>query len=142
MKSGLLLSIVIATCVMLVSGCATIDARNQADKLERAVKEYSSALRWARLEDAISLHVTRDKKYLEVDIEHLENFGVTSFEVVSQRLIPSSEKGGVTEAIIVFKMSYFHKEQGTLRKSKLEQIWWYSAEFKHWLIESDFPEFK
>jgi len=134
--------IVAATCLMSLSGCGSLETRNQADKLERSVKEYSSALRWARHRDAISLHVTRDLKYAEVDIEYLQNFGVTSFDLISQTIIPSSEEGGVTEAIIVAEMSYFHKEQGTVRKLKLNQIWWYSTEFKHWLIESDFPEFK
>ena len=142
MKLGLLVSIVIAIGVMLFSGCTSLGARDQAEKLERSVNAYGAALRWARHRDAIGLHVTRDLKYAEVDIEHLEKFAVTSFDVLSQTIIPSSEKDGVTEAIIVSEMSYFHKEQGTVRKLKLDQLWWYSTELKHWLIESDFPEFK
>ena len=142
MKAGPLVLIVVATCVMLVSGCASLDARNQADKLERSVTQYGAALRWARHREAISFHVTREAKFAEVDIEYLEEFSVTSFDVLSQTIIPNLEKGGNNEAIIVAEMSYFYKGQGTLRKLKLNQIWWYNAEIKRWLIETDFPEFK
>ena len=142
MKSGFFLSIVLTMCVLSIAGCKTLDLKNQAEKLERSVTQYGAALRWARYREAISLHVTRDGKFAKVNLEHLENFGVTSFDIISKTIIPSSEEAGVNEAVIVAEMSYFHKEQGTVRKLKLNQIWWYNAEIKHWLIESDFPEFK
>lgn len=142
MKPGLLLSMVITLCVMSITGCETLSNKNQAEKLSRSVTHYGAALRWARHREAISYHVTRDEKFAEVDIDQLENFGVTSFEVLSKTIIPSAEKGGVTEAVIDAEMSYFHKEQGTVRKLKLSQIWWYNAEIKRWLIETEFPEFK
>ena len=142
MKPGILASIVVAMCVMSITGCGTLDFKNREDKLERSLTQYSAALRWGRLREAISFHVTQDEKVAAVSLEHLENFSVTSFEIVSKVIIPSSEKNGVDEAAIVAKMSYFHKEQGTIRKSKLNQIWWYNAEIKRWLVETDFPEFK
>ena len=84
MKAGPLVSIVMAACVILVSGCASLDARNQAEKLERSVTQYGAALRWARHREAISFHVTREAKFAEVDIEYLDEFSVTSFDVLSQ----------------------------------------------------------
>ena len=86
--------------------------------------------------------MTQDGKSAEVNLEYLEQFSVTSLDVISKTIIPSSEKGGINEAIIVAEMSYFHKEQGTIRKAKLNQLWWYSTEIKRWLVETDFPEFK
>ena len=142
MKSGLLLSMVMTLCVMSITGCETLINKDQAEKLSRSVTHYSDALRWARYREAISYHVTRDAKFAEVSIEHLENFGVTSLEVLSKTIIPGAEKGGITEAVVVAEISYFHKEQGTVRKLKLNQIWWYNAKIKHWLIETEFPEFK
>ncbi|MFT5425338.1 MAG: hypothetical protein ACI9ZT_000262 [Gammaproteobacteria bacterium] len=142
MKSGLLLSMLMTLCVMSMTGCETLSNKNQAEKLSRSVTHYGAALRWARHREAISYHVTRDAKFAEVNIEDLENFGVTSVEVLSKTIVPSAEKGGVTEAAIVVEISYFHKEQGTVRKLKLNQIWWYNADIKRWLIETEFPEFK
>lgn len=142
MKSGLLLSIFMTLCVISISGCETLDAKNQLDRLERSLTQYGAALRWDRRREAISFHITRDGKTAAVDLEHLEKFGVTSFNIVSKALVPSSEKGGIDEAAIVAEMSYFHKEQGTIRKLKLNQIWWYNKEIKRWLVETDFPEFK
>ncbi len=142
MKTGILVSIVVVMCVMSVSGCGALEAKNQADKFERSLTQYGAALRWGRLREAISFHVTQDGKVAAVNLEHLENFGVTSFDILSKVIIPNSEKNGVDEAAIVAEMSYFHKEQGTIRKSKLNQIWWYNAEIKRWLVETEFPEFK
>lgn len=142
MKPGILVSIAVAICVMSISGCGTLSARNQADKLERSVTYYASALRWGRLQEAINYHMTQDGKSAEVNLEYLEQFSVTSLDVISKTIIPSAEKDGVTEADINFEMNYYHKEQGTVRKLKLNQVWWYSKKHNTWLIESDFPEFK
>ena len=142
MKSGSLVSIVMVTCLVLVSGCAAVKARGQADKLDRTVKEYASSLRWSFYREAISFHVSRDGKFAEVDIDQLESIAVTDFDIISKTIIPSSEEGGVNEAIIEAVVSYYHKSQGTLREMSLSQIWWYNEEFKAWMIESDFPEFK
>lgn len=142
MKPGILVSMIVMICVMSVPGCGALDTKNQVAKLERSLEQYAAALRWARLREAVSFHVTQDGKSAEVNLEHLENFAVTSFKIVSKTIIPSSEKGGINEAIIVAEMSYFHKEQGTIRKAKLNQLWWYSTEIKRWLVETDFPEFK
>ena len=142
MKSGSLVSIVMVTCLVLVSGCAAVKAKSQADKLDRTVKEYASSLRWSLYREAISFHVSRDGKFAEVDIDQLESIAVTDFDIISKTIIPSSEEGGVNEAIIEAEVSYYHKSQGILREMSLSQIWWYNEEFKAWMIESDFPEFK
>lgn len=142
MKPGSLVSIIVAVCFLSLSGCGTLGTKNQADKLERSLIQYGAALRWARLREAVSFHVTQDGKSAAVNLDYLENFGVTSFKIVSKTIIPSSEKDGINEAVIVAVMSYFHKEQGTIRKAKLNQLWWYNPEIKRWLIETDFPEFK
>ncbi len=142
MKSGLLLSIVVVMCALSTTSCGTLDAKNQADKLERSLTQYGAALRWGRYREAISFHVTRDEKFAQVNLEKLEKFGVTNFDILSKVIVPNSEDGGVSEAIIVAEMSYFHKEQGTIRKLKLNQIWWYNDKIKRWLAETEFPEFK
>jgi len=128
--------------VMSISGCGRIEARGQADKLDRTVTEYASSLRWSFYREAISFHVSRDGKFAEVDIDQLESIAVTDFDIISKTIIPSSEEGGVNEAIIEAEVSYYHKSQGTLREMSLSQIWWYNEAFKAWMIESDFPEFK
>jgi len=132
-----LVLIVIAMClsVMSISGCGRIEARGQADKLDRTVTDYFSSLRWSYYREAISYHVTRDEKFLEVDIEEIEKIEVTQINILSQTIIPSSEEGGINEAIIEFEISYYHKDQGTLREMDIEQIWWYNEKFKAWMIE-------
>jgi len=91
-----LVLIVTAMClsVMSISGCGRIESRGQADKLERSVTEYFSALRWGLYREAISYHVTRDEKYAEVDIDQLEKIEVVEVDIISKTIIPSSEEGG------------------------------------------------
>jgi len=145
MKSRFLQLIVVGMCVISISGCGAMGAlsnKNLADKLERSLTHYASALRWGRLREAVSFHVTWEGKAAAVNLDHVEQFGVTSFEIISKEIIPSSEKEGITEAIIIGEIKYFHKEQGTIREIDLTQIWWYNREISTWLIETDFPEFK
>jgi len=141
-KSLVLTVIAMCLCVISISGCGRIESRGQADKLERTVTDYASALRWSFYREAVSYHVTRDGKYPEVDLEELEKIEVTDINIISKTIIPSSEEGGINEAIIVAEVFYFHKDRGTLKEIQLNQIWWYSAEIKHWLMETDFPDFK
>jgi len=141
-KSLVLTVIAMCLCVISISGCGRIESRGQADKLERTVTDYASALRWSFYREAVSYHVTRDGKVHEVDLEELEKIEVTDINIISKTIIPSSEEGGINEAIIVAEVFYFHKDRGTLKEIQLNQIWWYSTEIKHWLIETDFPDFK
>ena len=141
-KSLVLTITVMCLCVMSISGCGRIESRGQADKLERSVREYFSALRWGLYREAVSYHVTRDEKIAEVDLDQLEKIEVTNVEIISKTIIPSSEEDGINEAIIESEIDFYNKDQGTLREMNMSQIWWYNAKIKHWLIESDFPEFK
>lgn len=141
-KSLVLTVIAMCLCVISISGCGRIESRGQADKLERTTTDYASALRWSYYREAVSYHVTRDGKYPDVDIEELEKIEVTDVNFISKTLFPSSEKDGINEARIVAEVIYFHKDLGTVREIQLDQIWWYNAQIKHWLIETDFPDFK
>jgi hypothetical protein len=141
-KSLVLTVIAMCLCVISISGCGRIETRGQADKLERSVTAYASDLRWSFYREAISYHVTREGKRAQVDIDELEKIEVTDVNFISKTIHPSSEEGGINEARIVAEVIYFNKDRGTLKEMKLDQIWWYNAEIKHWLIETDFPDFK
>lgn len=141
-KSLVLIVTAMCLCIMSISGCGRIEARGQADKLDRTVTEYASSLRWSYYREAVSYHVTRDGKYPEVDLEEIEKIEVVDINIISKTIIPSSEEGGINEAIIVTEISYYHKDRGTLREIQMDQIWWYNEELKAWMIESDFPDFK
>lgn len=133
---------VVLMSIVSTPGCGTLDKKNQADRLERALTYYTSSLRWARYREAVGLHVTKDGKVAEVNLEQLEQFGVTSVDIFSKTVTLGTEKDGVDEATILAEVNYFHKEQGTIRKLKLKQTWWFNKKVNAWLIESDFPEFK
>jgi len=100
MKPGILVSVIVVMCVMSGSGCGALKAKNQAEKFERSLTQYAAALRWGRLREAVSFHVAQDGTAAAVNLEHLENFSVTSFKIISKTIIPSSEKDGINEAVV------------------------------------------
>ena len=62
---------------------------------------------------------------------------MTGIKVIQKVLSPDS-----TEAIVKTEISYFFKDQGTIRKLKLEQRWWVKEETNQWFIDGEFPVFK
>ena len=82
-KSLVLIVAAMCLCVLSTSGCGRIEARGQADKLDRTVADYASSLRWSYYKEAVSYHMTRDGKFPEVDIEEVEKIEVTGFNIIS-----------------------------------------------------------
>ena len=101
------------------------------------MKQYDKALRWAELRDAASYHVNRQGIPLVIDIEYAKQFSVTDINVLEKIINPE-----INEANILVEISYYHKEYGTVKKIRQEQLWWLNQEAGVWLIESGFPEFK
>jgi len=123
--------------LVILTGCAGANLRNQVDKLKTTLTQYGVALRWAHYNQAIAYHMNRDGEQILVDKNHLEHYNVTAFRPIDPVV---NEEG--TEATIPVEIDYYDKEYGTLRKIKEIQYWWYNEENKRWFVESDFPNFK
>ncbi len=132
----------ITTSMMLLSSCASLDNKKQANKLEQSLRQYSAALRWGRYRDAANFHITKEEKLTKVDIDYLENFSVTSVEFISKTIILDSKTDNAKQALIIFEVSYYHEAEAYVKKLKLNQTWWYNQATERWLIETGFPKFK
>ncbi len=122
--------------LLITSGCAGMNAKNQASQLDSAVTEYGAALRWGRINAAYAFHQKRDGLQPPADLKIFDHIGITDFMPINTVM----EQSG-TEATITSEISYFDKEYGTVKKITETQHWWFNAEKKLWLIESDFPKF-
>jgi hypothetical protein len=123
--------------VFFIAACTGMASQQRISDLDESLDRYVAALRWAYYTDALSYHLTRKGKQAEVDEERLDNFSVTGLEI-KEKILSEDEN----EALVKGELVYYHKEYGTVRKLKLNQIWWYSEETKHWFIESAFPDLK
>ena len=122
--------------LVLCSACMeTLNVKNQADKLSVALDHYAADLRWGRYREAYGYHVHRDGTKSKVDLEHLEGFSVTSCTPIEPAM-----NADATEAVVPIEMKYYNEQYGTLRTYKETQKWWFNAELKMWLIETDFPD--
>jgi len=122
---------------MTLCACEAIKSKEQVNQLDKVMRQYEKALRWAEYRAAAKYHVSREGKPLVVDIERAMNFNVTGITILEKTLNPET-----TEAVILAEISYYNKEYGTLQKIRQEQHWWRAPEGRVWLIESGFPEFK
>jgi hypothetical protein len=111
--------------------------QQRVSDLNDSLDRYAAALRWAYYADALGYHVDQDGKRPEVDLDRLDDFSVTGYEIKEKTLNENQN-----EAFIKGELVYYQKEYGTIKKLKLNQSWWYSEEAKHWFIESGFPDFK
>ncbi|MEE9117568.1 MAG: hypothetical protein V3U02_03095 [Calditrichia bacterium] len=134
MKSRNFLNILL---IIMLSACGSMDFKNQMSKLDDTLTKYGTALRWAQIRDAASYHIKRNEEQVVVDLVHMEKFNITSVDVLEKT--PNQDG---TEASILIEISYYSKDRGTLQKVRQAQLWWYNQKAKHWLIDSDFPEFK
>lgn len=142
MKTNIKIFVLLIITIITVVGCKKLELKNQASKLDSSVIQYGASLRWERHQEMLSFHLTRDGKNPVVNIEDLENFGVTSFQIFSKQMIVPAAPDDAYAALVVAEVKYFDKSRGNLRKITLNQKWWYNKEIKRWLIETDPPEFK
>jgi len=127
----------ISLIIVMLPACETMDVRNQMSKLDESLSQYGTALRWAHIRDAASYHVRRSEVLVVVDLEHMEQFNITSVKILERTVNVES-----TEASVLLEINYYAKDRGTVQKVRQAQLWWYEPEMKHWLIDSDFPELK
>ena len=121
----------------LLQSCNNFKVRETVEILEDSVTHYNVALRWAMYKEAYSYHYSPDGKQPQAKLDGLEEISVTGIEVMDK--IINTEH---TEANVETTVTYFLKTQGTIKKIKLNQKWWYNKQYKQWFVDSPFPEFK
>ena len=121
--------------ILLVS-CNTFKAREQTTSLDDSITYYNVALRWAMYKEAYSYHYSPDGKQPPAKLDNLEQISVTGIEVTEKKI--NTE---YNEAHVETVVTYFFQTEGSIKKIKLNQRWWFNEKFKKWFIDNAFPEF-
>jgi hypothetical protein len=137
MNASLIYKLVLVITIVSLSGCKQYTTTKRVNNIEAAVTSYDVAMRWAQYPEAYAYHLSPDGTQPPADLESLKELSVTGVKVIQKVLSPDS-----TEAIVKTEISYFFKDQGTIRKLKLEQRWWVKEETNQWFIDGEFPVFK
>ena len=123
--------------IMLLQSCNTFKVRETVAALEDSITNYNVALRWGMYKDAYSYHYSPEGKQPPAKLDSLEEISVTGIEV-TEKIINQDH----TEANVDSTITYFLKTQGTIKKIKLNQKWWFNEEYKQWFVDHPFPDFK
>lgn len=125
--------------MLLLSGllaCNSVSTRSRGEGLVNTIDEYVAALRWGRFDRAAQYHMEKDGTHPDIDTSQLEYIRVTGHKMKNKTVNES-----IDEATVDLELQYYHNEYGTLKKTVVQQIWWYSEEAKGWFLSSEFPHF-
>lgn len=118
----------------LLPACAGMDRRDRLSKLEKAIRDYGSALRWARYSDAYDFILWRDGTKPELRLDGFDNYRVARMNVIRSDLNPEDNEAK-THVVI----QYYKDTSGTIQEINEVQDWWYSDEGDRWFLEGDLP---
>lgn len=124
----------ISILTLLLTACAT--TADKMDKLERTVRGYEKALRWAKFDMAYSF-VKWEEGEQPVIPEHLKTIRLTNYRIANRKF---DEDSMTAEQIVT--IHYYN--QSDLRERELEdhQKWKYFSDEKRWYLTSKPPAFK
>ena len=129
--------LILFSLMMLLQSCNTFKIRETLEALEASVTNYTVALRWGMYKEAYSYHYSPEGKQPPATLDGLEEISVTGIEVIEKVINPEH-----TEAYVESTITYFFKTQGTIKKIKLKQKWWFNDQYKQWFVDHPFPNFK
>lgn len=127
--------LLVALCCLL-PGCNSVSTRKAGETLVTTLDDYVAALRWGRFDQAAQYHRKRDKSRSEIDTSQVDYIRVTGHTMKKKTV-----NDAVDEAQVEVELQYYHNEYGTLKKTVIQQDWWYDQELKGWFLASDFPKF-
>ena len=137
MKNNTMFKFVFIIMFVLLAACNSYSTQKKMTKLEESITSYEVALRWAQHQDAYSYHVSPNGTQPPANLDKMSEISVTGIDI-TDKVVNEDQ----TEAYVKGVIRYYNKNQGTEKKLKLEQTWWYSEENKQWYIDGEFPAFE
>jgi uncharacterized protein YceK len=128
------LLVLLATALLVGSGCATIEKDKRANALEAAMTAYGNAIRWGYYDTAYGFVSADERKGIP---QHLDNIQVTGYEVVQPPFMKDEET-----AEQVARIEYVRKDVQRVRSLANRQLWRYEETTNRWWLMSGLPDFR
>lgn len=130
--------------VLVVSGCAKIQATKRADLFKSTLDTYSALIRWGKYKQAGAHIKRREGEPKQPDLEYLKHIHVTRYDIVQQvAVVENEEEGrGPTEISVLAEIDYYHDDDLRVHGIEYQQLWWYDEELESWSLDSDLPDFQ
>ena len=130
--------IVTALLIGLVIGCSPKKIlKDPMIAFDDASRAYRHAIRWSEYDVAAALLKNVSEEDKEAQIEHLNQFKVTSYESRAATVIEEDVR--IRQIV---RISYFRRDDLVVKSVADDQIWEYEPELHTWFLLSGFPKFK
>jgi hypothetical protein len=119
-----------------LTACNAYQSKKKMGSLERTLTSYNVALRWAEHKTLYSYYVSPNGTQPPANLDALQEISVIGIEEVEKTV--NEEQ---TNANVKILVKYYLKSEGSIKKLKLDQEWWYNEPNKQWFIDGEFPKF-
>ena len=129
--------VVAALLFGFVIGCSSIKIKDPMRAFDKANRAYRQAVSWSEFVVAATFLKDEDEKKVEKQIEHLNQYKVTAYEL---RTVTVVEEDVRVRQVV--KISYFKTDDMVVKSMADDQLWEYDPEQHTWQLLTGLPELK
>jgi hypothetical protein len=129
--------VVAALLFGFIIGCSSIKIRDPMRAFDKANRAYRQAVSWSEFVVAATFMKDEDEKKVEKQIEHLNQYKVTAYELRTFTVVEEDVR--VRQVV---KISYFKTDDMVVKSMADDQLWEYDPEEHTWHLLTGLPELK
>ena len=129
--------VVAALLFGFIIGCSSIKIKDPMRAFDKANRAYRQAVSWSEFVVAATFLKDEDEKKVEKQIEHLNKYKVTAYEL---RTVTVVEEDVRVRQVV--KISYFKTDDMVVKSMADDQLWEYDPEQHTWQLLTGLPELK
>ena len=126
-----------ALLIFLIIGCSSLQITDPMKGFDEANRAYRNAVSWSEYHVAATFLKEEDKEKVEKQIECLNQFKVTAYELRALTVVEANAR--VRQVV---KISYFKKDDLVVKSMVDDQLWEYDPQLGIWQLLTGFPQFK
>ncbi len=129
--------VVAALLIGIITGCSSLKINDPLKAFDEANRAYRHAVSWSEYAVAATFLKDKDEEKVEKQIEHLNKFKVTAYEIRTLTVIEEDVR--VRQVV---KISYFKKDDLVVKSMADDQLWEFDPELRTWQLLKGLPKFK
>jgi len=126
--------------VILISGlvgCSSLKFNDPLKAFNETNHGYRQAISWSEFMVAATFLKNENEAQVEAQIEHLNNFKVTAYELRTMTVL--EENARVRQVV---KISYFKKDDLVVKSMADDQLWEYDPTLRTWQLTTGLPKLR